>query len=100
MGSGCTVTATPFLRKQPDGGESNVARATAALHSEMWRILSLSFMVAILDEGQKVNKRGTQIHDTFKNSLQTKAFVILSGTLPQYKWHNMSGYIDSGTGHS
>jgi hypothetical protein len=32
-------------------------RTTAALHSDMWKILDLPFKIAVLDEAQKVNKR-------------------------------------------
>jgi SNF2 family DNA or RNA helicase len=74
-------------------------RTTAALHSELWKILKLPFKIAVCDEGQRINKRGKQVHDSLKKHLYAKGFAILSGTLPHNKWHNMSGYLDFGQNH-
>jgi SNF2 family DNA or RNA helicase len=82
-----------------DGNKILPKRTTAALHSDLWKILDLPFKIAVFDEAQKVNKRGKQIHESLKNHLHAQSIAILSGTLAHNKWHNLSGYIDFGKSH-
>jgi SNF2 family DNA or RNA helicase len=75
------------------------SRPTTALHSEVWEIVDIPFKRVILDEAHRVNKRNKVRHEAIKR-LPARAFVMLSGTLPHNKWHNMSGYLDYLKGHA
>lgn len=52
----------------------------------------------MLDEAQKVNKREKQCHNSIKG-LFAESFLMMSGTLPHNRWHDISGYIDFLKGH-
>lgn len=73
-------------------------RPTAALYSELWKLLNLPIKRTVIDEAHKVNKRKGARHQAIK-ALHTKAFTILSGTLAHNMWHNFSGYVDFVSGH-
>jgi SNF2 family DNA or RNA helicase len=55
-------------------------------------------MRVVLDEAQRVNKRGRKRHEAIKR-LSAEAFIILSGTLLHNKSHDFSGYVNFLRGH-
>ena len=75
------------------------SRPTSALHSDLLEILNIPFKIAVLDEAQRVNKRGKLRHDALKNHLRAASFLIMSGTLAHNRWHDLSGYLDFGRNH-
>lgn len=74
-------------------------RSTFALHSAFWRDLYLPFKRLIVDECQAVKKRDGVRHQALK-ILFVQGTILLSGTLTQNNWHNLSELIDLVKGHS
>jgi SNF2 family DNA or RNA helicase len=52
----------------------------------------------VLDEAHMINKREKVRHVAIK-VIPAKSYIIMSGTLPHNKWHDMSGYVDFLQGH-
>lgn len=74
-------------------------RPRTCLHTDMMAELGLEWKIAVLDEAQRVNKRGKTRHESLKLALKAQGVVALTGTLAHNRWHDISGYLAFGTNH-
>lgn len=74
-------------------------RPTSILQSRVWEDSDNLFKVTVIDEAQKVNKRGGVRHEAIRQHCPTKSFFLMSGTLAHNKWMDVGGYPAFLKGH-
>ena len=73
-------------------------RPTTALASGLYDLAKIPFKCGYQDEAHLIKNRDGVRHQAVMK-LPVKSWVMISGTLPHNRWHDVSGYLDFIKGH-